>query len=55
MFILRKNDRIGIRADAGPHIPKCDMRSPLACDPQIGGKGRSAALDHGVSEPELIV
>src|SRR5215831_15667289 len=55
MFILREDDGMGIRADAGAHISKCQPRTTLAGDPQIGREGRSTALDHGVSEPKLIV
>ena len=55
MLILRKNHGIGIGADARTQISEINMRTSLACDPQIDRESRPAALDDGAAETELIV
>src|SRR5215472_7695224 len=54
MFILRKNDRIGIGADACAQISEGHVRPLLAGNPEIDGEGGPAALEHGAPEAELI-
>src|SRR5215813_6664220 len=55
MFILRKNDRIGIGADACAQISEGHVRPLLAGNPEIDREGGPAALEHGAAEAELIV
>ena len=55
MLILRKNHGIGIGADASAQISEINVRTPLACDPQIDRESRPAALNDGAAEAELIV
>ena len=55
VLVLRKNDHVGKRADAGAHIAEVHARGVTPLGPEIGGGKPQSALDDRVGEADLPV
>jgi GNAT superfamily N-acetyltransferase len=55
MFVLRKDDQIRERTDAGPYAAEMNMRDLPALDPQIQVGEWEPALDDGIGESNLPI
>ena len=55
VLVLRKNDHVGKRADAGAHIAEVHARGVTPLGPEIDGGKPQSALDDRVGEADLPV
>ena len=55
VLVLRKDQRIGKRAEARAHFAENGVRRPLPGDPEIDGDHLPPALDDRLSETDLAV
>ena len=55
MLVLRKDERVGIRADARVHVGEHGARGPAPSNPEIRGGNGAAAIDNGLRQRELTV
>ena len=55
VFVLGQEEDVGIRTEAGAHLPEDGARLSLAADPDIGRERLQSALDDGVRDSYLVV
>src|SRR5262249_46673936 len=55
VFVLGKNQRIRVGAEAGAQIAEHGSRRSPSCNPKISGNRLTSALHHRISEPDLAI